>query len=158
MNEKNLRKNLVELLQGGNAHLNLDEAIKNLNPGQRNIRPGKEVHSAWELLEHLRISLEDILRYTLDSGWKSPLWPEEYWPSKEKDISDDQWEGSIKKIKSDLNELIKLAENINIDLTSEFSHGEGRTYLRQILVAADHNSYHIGQIISTRKMLGAWEE
>ncbi len=157
MKESLMRDNLVELLRGGHAHANIKDAINGLTPKNRNVRPNRELHSVWELLEHIRISQEDILRYTLDRNWKSPKWPEEYWPKDEGNISDEMWHNTINKFDSDLNELINLAKNSEIDITSEIPHGEGRTYLREIMMAANHNSYHTGQIISVRKLLDDWK-
>ena len=157
MNDNLMRKNLVELLKGGHAHVNFKDAVNGLKPNNRNIRPEGDLHSVWELLEHIRIAQEDILRYTLDSKWKSPKWPDEYWPKKTEKVTDEMWNNSIKKFNSDLNELIELAQNTKIDITSEIPHGEGRTYLRELTLAANHNSYHIGQIIVVRKLLGDWK-
>ncbi len=156
MNEKNFRKNLVELLKGGGAHIGLDKALEGLNPTLRTIKPAKGLHSVWELLEHVRIGQEDILRYTLDPKWISLKWPDEYWPSEKIKLTDDIWEKTIRNFKSDLNEIIKIAEDTNLDLTSEIPHGEGRTYLRELLLVADHNAYHVGQIVQTRKSLNNW--
>ncbi len=156
MNDKLLRDNLIELLKGGHAHVNLVKSVDNLKPENRSKRPAKDLHSVWELLEHIRISQEDILRYTLDPKWKSPSWPEEYWPDENENVPDKKWNDSVKKFNSDLNELIELAKNNSIDITSEIPHGEGRTYLRELMLAADHNSYHVAQIVLARKLLGDW--
>jgi uncharacterized damage-inducible protein DinB len=157
MNDNLMRKNLVELLKGGHAHVNFKDAVNSLEPKNRNVRPEGNLHSVWELLEHIRIGQEDILRYTLDPNWKSPKWPDEYWPKDEGKISDEMWHNSIKKFDADLNELIDLTKNSKIDVTSEIPHGEGRTYLREIMMAANHNSYHVGQIVSVRKLLDDWK-
>ncbi len=157
MNDNLMRKNLVELLKGGHAHASLKNSIDGLDPKNRNKRPNKDLHSVWELLEHIRIGQEDILRYTLDPNWKSPKWPDEYWPKGTEKVTDEMWNHSIKKLNSDLNELIELAQNTKIDITSEIPHGEGRTYLRELTMAANHNSYHIGQIVSVRKLLDDWK-
>ena len=157
MNDNLMRKNLLELLKGGHAHVNFKDAVNSLEPKNRNVRTEGDLHSVWELLEHIRIAQEDILRYTLDSKWKSPKWPDEYWPKKTEKVTDEMWNNSIKKFNSDLNELIELAQNTKIDITSEIPHGEGRTYLRELTLAANHNSYHIGQIIVVRKLLGDWK-
>ena len=157
MKENLMRENLVELLRSGHAHVNLKDAINGLKPKNRNLKPKADLHSVWELLEHIRIAQEDILRYTLDPKWKSPKWPDEYWPKDEGNVSDETWHNSINKFDSDLNELIDLAKNSKIDVTSEIPHGEGRTYLREITMAANHNSYHIGQIVLVRKLLDDWK-
>jgi hypothetical protein len=103
----------------------------------------------------MRITQEDILRYTLDPNWKSPKWPQEYWPDSGK-LNEKIWNASVTKFFSDLDGLIKLTKDPKIELTSEIPHGEGRTYLREILLVIDHNSYHCGQIIIVRKLLNDW--
>ncbi len=155
MHEENLRKSLSDFLNKALAHAAVKDAINNIKPELRNVQPQKGIHSVWEEFEHMRITQEDILRYTLDSNWKSPKWPDEYWPDNEK-FNDKAWNDSVKKFFSDLDELIKLAKNTKIDLTSEIPHGEGRTYLRELLLIIDHNAYHCGQIILVRKFLNDW--
>jgi len=158
MNNDILRNNLMELLKGGSAHLTMKDALKDLAQENRAKRPSNNVHSVWELLVHIKTAQEDIYQYTIDPFWKSPKWPDEYWPPKDQvDIPDELWNETIKNYKSDLNGLIKLVENKDLNLLSDIPHGEGRTYLREILLAADHNSHHIGQIVVVRKMLGDWK-
>jgi uncharacterized damage-inducible protein DinB len=151
----NLRKDLSNFLTKALAHATVKEAINNLKPELRNVHPQRGVHSVWEEFEHLRITQEDILRYTLDPNWKSPNWPSEYWPDNDK-FTDKLWNESIKKFFSDLGELINLVNNSEIDLTSEIPHGEGRSYLRELLLVIDHNAYHCGQIVMVRKLLNDW--
>ena len=155
MHEENLRKSLADFLNKALAHAAVKDAINNIKPELRNVQPQKGIHSVWEEFEHMRITQEDILRYTLDSNWKSPKWPDEYWPDNEK-FNDKAWNDSVKKFFSDLDEVIKLTKNSKIDLTSEIPHGEGRTYLRELLLIIDHNAYHCGQIILVRKFLNDW--
>ncbi|MFO7445478.1 MAG: DinB family protein [Ignavibacteriaceae bacterium] len=157
MNDNILRKELLGTLNGGNAHVTFEQAVNNVNPELRNKRPADDIHSVWELLEHLRISQEDILRYMVDPGWKSPKWPDEYWPDKKSTIvNDEMWNESIKKFSSDLEEIISIVNDNKTDLTSVIPHTENHTYLREILLVVNHNSYHIGQIAETRKLLGNW--
>jgi len=156
MNESTVREALAKLLVEGHAHVAADKAIAGLDPKLRGKRPGPEIHSVWEELEHLRIAQEDILRYTLDPKWESPKWPEGYWPKKS-DPSDAEWNDSVKRFKADLEEVAALARDTSRDLTAAIPHGEGRTYLRQVLLVADHNAYHVGQIVQARKLLGAWK-
>lgn len=157
MNDKILREHLVKLLEGKQAHVSFKETLKNINPKVRSTRPSKNTHSVWELLEHMRIAQEDILNYILDASWKSPDWPESYWPSPDFDPSDEIFEKSVSAFLSDLDAIIGLAKDEKIDLTSGIPHAKQHTYLREILIVADHNSYHLGQIIETRKMLGDWK-
>ncbi len=156
MNEKNFRKNLFELIQGGSTHVTFEVALKNINPEIRNLRPEPNLHSIYEELEHMRIAQEDIIKYTLDKGWKSPTWPDGYWPEGDNDITDEQWNATLNNFRKDLESVIELINNKEIDLTSEIPHGEGRTYLREILLIADHNAYHLGKIVDIRKSLGNW--
>ncbi|MGB7624134.1 MAG: DinB family protein [Terriglobia bacterium] len=158
MQDSVLRKNVIALLEGGQAYVPIKKALAGIKAGNRNVRPRKEVRSVWEQFEHMRLAQEDILRYTLDAKWKSPAWPEGYWPDPKKRLTAGMWSASIKKFYADLKELMKLVKNPRADLTAEIPHGEGRTYLRQVLLVADHNAYHTGQIVAIRKMLGDWPE
>ena len=158
MNDTALRENLVELLRGGHAHASAEQALKGASPELRRVRPAPGLHSIWEELEHLRIAQQDILRYTLDAAWQSPDWPAGYWPAQTETVTDEVWNASVSGFFSDLEELIKLTEDSSVDLTAKIPHGEGRTYLREILLAADHNAYHLGQIVQARKLLGDWRE
>lgn len=158
MNDSILRKNTVELLRGGQAHTTAERALADLDPKLRTVRPKGATHSVWEELEHMRIAQEDILRYTLDSSWVSPEWTEGYWPSEKENVTEAQWSAAVAAFFSDLEEVIRLVEDPKRDLTEKIPHGEGRTYLRQALLVADHNAYHLGQIVQIRKILGAWPE
>jgi uncharacterized damage-inducible protein DinB len=156
MNDSVLREALVQLLTEGHAHVAPKKCLAGLDPSLRGKRPGNGIHSAWEEVEHLRLAQEDILRYTLDAAWKSPPWPEGYWPPADAAPSDAEWKESVRRFLADLDEVAALARDASRDLTATIPHGEGRTYLRQVLLVADHNAYHLGQIVQTRKLLGAW--
>jgi hypothetical protein len=156
MSEKNLRRNLVELLQGGQAHSKIEAALDGIEPQKRNVRPQGFEHSIWELLEHMRLAQEDILRYTLDAQWVSPEFPSGYWPANPEPVQESDWQNSVSGFLAGLAETIKLAEDPGLELTAEIPHGEGRTYLRQILLIADHNAYHLGQLVQLRKALQDW--
>ncbi len=156
MNDKNFRKDLIELVKGGSAHLTFEEAVKNVNPEMRNFHPDANLHSIYEELEHIRIAQEDIYRFTIEIGWVSPVWPEGYWPAKKDDITDDEWQSTIDRFKNDLEGILRLIADEALDLTSEIPHGQGHTYLREILLVADHNAYHLGKIVDIRKKMGDW--
>ncbi|MEK6321570.1 MAG: DinB family protein [Acidobacteriota bacterium] len=158
MEDSVLREQLVELLRGGEAHAKAETALANIDPQFRNVRPPADVHSVWESLEHMRIAQEDILRYTIDASWKSPEWPQGYWPTMTESVTDEMWKTSVEGFFADLEELITLVQDAKVDLTAKIPHGEWRTYLRQILLVADHNAYHLGQIVQARKLLGDWRE
>ena len=156
MDEQTLRKNLVELLRGGSAHITPEAALQNVNPKLRHARPADGVHSIWEELEHIRLAQEDILGYTRDANWQSPDWPAGYWPANVVEVTDKMWDESVRRFTADLAALIDLASDESLDLTASLPHGEGQTYLRELLLAADHNAYHFGQIVQTRRLLGDW--
>lgn len=156
MNEKIFRENLINALTKEQAHLSLETALQNLKPGNRTARPAPDLHSVWELLEHMRITQEDILQYTIDPKWKSPSWPEGHWPEKNDSVSEEEWSNSISKFNDDLQEFVKIVNDESIDLTAVIPHTKTHTYLREILIVIDHNSYHTAQIVQTRKALGDW--
>jgi hypothetical protein len=157
MNEKKFREDLVELVSGGSAHVTFEEAIRGISPEIRNFRPKANLHSIYEELEHMRIAQEDIYRYAIEEGWVSPAWPAEYWPGEKNDISDEQWNSTIDRFRKDKEGVIRLIRDENIDLTSAIPHIKRHTYLREILLIADHNSYHLGKIIDIRKSFGDWD-
>jgi hypothetical protein len=156
MSDKNLRANLVELLRGGGAHTTIAKALEGIDPKTSKSRPQGAEHSPWEILEHMRLAQEDILRYTLDPRWVSPEFPAGYWPANPEPLTEADWHESVAKFLADLEETITLVESSSLDLLTEIPHGEGRTYLREILLIADHNAYHLGQIIQIRKLVGDW--
>jgi uncharacterized damage-inducible protein DinB len=152
-----LRKSLGELLRGGQAHATCEAALAGVDPEMRGERPGEGIPSVYEELTHMRIAQEDILRYTLDPSWTSPEWPAGYWPDDRDSLTVERWEKEVSRFFAGLEEVIALAEDPSVELTAAIPHGEGRTYLRQILLVADHNAYHTGQIVQARKLLGAWK-
>jgi hypothetical protein len=155
MDDSRLRKDLLELLGGKGAHVDVEVAFADLRPEHRAVRTEGDAHTIWELLEHLRIAQEDILRYTLDPGWTSPEWPDGYWPEIETP-TEEQWQTSLEAFRRDLEEVKALVRDPARDLTAEIPHGEGRSHLREILLVADHNAYHLGQVVELRRLLGAW--
>lgn len=158
MNDKIFRENLIDALTSEQAHLSLASALKNLKPDNRNVKPSPDLHSVWQSLEHIRICQEDIVQYILNPKWKSPQWPDEYWPKTTGKISNAEWNNSIKKFNDDLKKLVKIVQDNKIDLTSAIPHTKNHIYLREMLIVIDHNSYHTAQIVQTRKALGNWEE
>lgn len=155
MDDQVVREALTELLTKGNAHVTLDKAVDGLPSELRARKPAAGIHSVWEELEHMRLAQEDILRYTLDAAWKSPAFPEGYWPERPRP-TETEWKASVKAFRADLDEVVALARDEKRDLTARLPHGEGRTYLRQVLLVADHNAYHLGQLVLLRRLLGAW--
>ena len=156
MDEKRLRQQVVDLLGGGGAHLTWDEALDGLRPAHRAAAPRRGLHTIWELVEHVRIAQEDILRYALEPGWRSPKWPDGYWPSV-KEPTPRQWKASLAAFRRDLEAVVGMVLDPAIDLTGVIPHGEGgHTYLREALLVADHNAYHLGQVVVARRLLGDW--
>jgi len=156
MDESRLRRDLLELLMGKSAHASVEEAFAGVPARVRGTRPPEGGHSLFELLEHMRIAQEDILRYTLDARWRSPKWPTGYWPRSAKP-GPGQWVASLAAFSRDLGAVRALVRDRRRDLTAPIPHGEGRTYLREVLLVADHNAYHLGQVVSTRRALGVWK-
>ena len=154
MNDKALRNDLIELLKGGQAHSTLEEVLKGLTPELCNKHPQKGIRSVYEELEHMRLAQEDILRYTLDPSWESPEWPDGFWPSDNDKMTEKNLSNAVSQFFKDLDELIALVKNPKFDLTALIPHGEGHTYLREVLLVADHNAYHLGKIVRTLSQLG----
>ena len=155
MNESAFRENIVELLKGGQAHLKIEKALKGVGESIRVARPKGSDHSIWDLVEHLRIAQDDILKYMFDSAYEEMNFPDDYWPPKDKAPTNEEWNHSVEGLIGGVKRLIELVEDRSFDLTAAIPHGEWRTYLREVLLAADHNAYHLGQIVQLRKLLEA---
>ena len=158
MNEVDLRVTLMALLRGGEAHVRIERALKDIRPEIRHQRPHPALHTIWEELEHMRISQHDLLHYTLDASWQSPKWPDGYWPKKTNELSEEQWNLTLKGFHADLQEFMAIVEDQSVELTAPIPHAKGHTYLREIMLAADHNAYHASQIVMLRKMLNDWQD
>jgi len=156
-NDKALREHVIKLLKGGEAHLDFDSAVKNMPAELQGKRPKGAQHSPWEELEHLRIAQWDILEFARNPKHVSPEFPTGYWPTSPAPPNEVAWNKSLKAFRADLKVLIELVENESTDLFKPFPHGEGQTVLRQALLTADHNAYHLGQLVLIRRLLGAWE-
>jgi hypothetical protein len=149
-----LRRHLVELLTGGNAHADFDQAVEGIPAELRGKTPKGAEHSPWQLLEHLRIAQWDILEFTRNSKHVSPKWPEGYWPASEAPMNEKAWKASMAAFKRDLRTMEQLIANRRVDLYARIPWGEGQTILREALLVADHNSYHLGQLVMLRKSIG----
>ena len=152
-----LREHLLYLLRGGGAHLNFEKAIEKLPSELRVVKPAGLPHSPWRLLEHLRIAQWDILQFCLDPRHVSPSFPEGYWPAGDAP-SDGAWDRSVESFRADLRAMQELIRDPASDLFTPLPHGTGQTALREALLVADHNAYHLGQLVVVRRLLGAWEE
>jgi hypothetical protein len=154
---KTLRAELDRLLSGKGAHADFEQAIADLPAKLRGAKPHGSPHSAWELLEHLRIAQWDMLEFSRDAKHESPAWPEGYWPSSAAPPDEAAWKNSVEAFRHDLAAMRKLVASPASDLFTSFPHGEGQTLLREALQLADHNAYHVGEIVLLRRLLGAWK-
>ncbi len=152
------REQVLALLKGGNAHVGLDDALDDFPPKLRGVKPKGAPHTAWQLLEHMRIAAWDILEFSRNPKHVSPGWPDGYWPPTEKPPSDAAWKKSIASIKKDVGAMAKLVADAKTDLYAKIPHGAGQNILREALLIADHNSYHLGQLVLLRRLLGAWDK
>ena len=152
-----LRDLLVESLQKANAHAGLFDALKNFPESLYGKKPQGAPHSAWQLLEHIRITLNDLLVFSTDADYVAPEWPEAYWPKHDAPSNAAAWQASVKALRADLGDFEKLIRNPESNLYARIPWGEGQTLLREALLAIDHTSYHVGQLVMLRKQLGAWE-
>jgi DinB superfamily len=156
-NLRGLREHLLELLRGGQAHPDFEAAIADVPPDLRGAKPPGLPHTPWRLLEHMRIAQWDILRFSTDPDHISPDFPSGYWPEGDAPPDPSAWDRSVEAFRSDLQAMKDLVADPSTELFRPISHGQGQTILREALLVADHNSYHIGQMITVRRLLGAWE-
>jgi len=156
-NDKALRKHLLYLLTEGGAHLDFDAAVKNMPFELQGRVPKGGEHSPWQLLEHVRIALWDIVEFTRNPKHVSPKWPEGYWPATPEPPSKTAWSKSAAEFRSLMEGVVALVKRDSVDLFAPITHGEGQTVLREVLLAADHNAYHLGQLVEVRRALGAWK-
>ncbi len=143
------------MLRGGSAHQSFDAAIKNFPAALRGKRPARSPHSAWELLEHLRLAQSDILEFSRDAKHQSPPFPVGYWPKSPAPPNAAAWTKSVRAFRADHEAMCALIADPSTDLQARIPHGDGQTILREALVLADHNAYHLGQLVLVRKLLGA---
>ncbi|MGD1081050.1 MAG: DinB family protein [Candidatus Sulfotelmatobacter sp.] len=155
--DQSLRKHLLDLLGGGGAHSKFEDVIKGLPPKLRGARPGKFPHSPWMLLEHLRLAQWDMLEFSRDAKHVSPDWPSGYWPKTETPPNAAAWNKSIQQFRRNLEAMQNLVADPKTDLFSRIPWGDGQTILREALQVADHNAYHVAQLVDVRRMLGAWK-
>ena len=138
------------------AHATFDDAVAGLSAELRGRRPAEFPHSAWELLEHIRMAQADLLAFMQNSSYTAPKWPDDYWPADSAPPHDRAWDESIAAARRDRKKLKAMVTDPKLDLAANIPWGDGQTYLRTILVAVDHTSYHVGQLIEVRRLLGAW--
>ncbi|MEP6915734.1 MAG: DinB family protein [Acidobacteriota bacterium] len=155
--DQQIRQQLAKLLASEEAHAGFDAAVANVPEQARGTQPSG-LHSPWELLEHLRRTQQDILDFCRNPDYRELRWPDDYWPPTPAPPSPGAWNESIEQFGVDLTALQELAADPTIDLGAAIPHGSGQTYLRELLLVADHTSYHVGQLITVRQLLGVWKQ
>ena len=158
VDEKAWRAHVAKLLGWEDAHVGLEAAVKGMPAPMRGVVPLGWEYSAWQLVEHIRIAQADILEFCRTARYKEKKWPDDYWPKMLGPRGAADWTKAIAGYRADRKSLQRLAADPDIDLLAAIPHGTGQTYLREILLVADHNAYHIGQIVALRRRLGIWGE
>ena len=158
MNEDSLRKHLLKLLRGGSAHVDFEAAFADLPAKVRGVKPAGLDFTAWRLLEHMRIAQWDILEFSRNPKYVSLEFPAGYWPRTDAPPTDAAWRKSVAAFRADLKAMQRLVEHPATDLCARIPWGDGQTILREALLVADHNAYHLGQIVMLRRLLGAWKD
>jgi hypothetical protein len=154
--DRALRDRLVRLLRSEDAHVGLERALEGLPGEHRGVKPPGQPHTIWRLLEHLRVAQWDILEFSRRADHVSPPWPAGYWPAADAPASEAEWEGAIERYARDLDAFCALLRDPAVDLHTPFPWGSGQDLLREALVLADHQAYHLGQIVLLRQLLGSW--
>ena len=150
-----VREHLVRVLDWGEAHVTFDKAVDGITPDRQGARTDGFEHTLWQLVEHIRIAQEDILDFSRNPKYREKKFPEDYWPTEDAPPSHEAWDASVKQFRSDLHEMQTLIADTARDLFATIPHGTGQTLLREALLVADHNAYHLGQLMFLRKMLEA---
>jgi uncharacterized damage-inducible protein DinB len=152
-----IRELLSKMLAWEDAHVGFDAAVANIAPDMRSKQAAGLPYSPWQLLEHLRRTQHDILDFCNNPDYKELNWPADYWPASPAPPSAAAWDDSVKAFRRDRQALQQLAADAKVDLTATIPHGSGQTYLREIVLAADHTAYHVGQLVAVRRLLGIWK-
>jgi hypothetical protein len=158
MNDAALREHVLYLLDGGGAHLDFEKAVAGLPAELRGAAAANIPHSPWQLVEHMRICQWDILEFSTNPKHVSPDFPEGYWPDSEAPPGDLAWDESLSQFRDDLQAMRQLVRAESTDLFARIPNGSGQTILREALLVADHNAYHLGQLVIVRQALGAWSD
>ncbi len=155
--EIQLRQQLAKMIDWNEAHTDFSATVSGFPAQLRGRVPEGFPHSGWQLLEHIRIALWDMVEFSQNAKHKSPKWPEGYWPKDPEPPNDAAWDKSVKAIEENLEAMRKLIGDPKHDLFAPIAHGSGQTLLREALLVADHNAYHLGQLVLVRRALGAWK-
>jgi DinB superfamily len=148
-----VRRHLVNLLTKAEAHVDAGSTLKDFPPQLRGRKPKGSPHTPWQLLEHMRLAQWDILQFSVDPKHVSPKWPDGYWPKHDAPSSDKAWQESVQQFLVDLDDICELVRDRKRDLFAPILHGDGQTLLREVLLVADHNAYHLGQLVMVRRTL-----
>jgi hypothetical protein len=155
--DRRIREHLIRLLEGRQAHASWKDVLEDFPAHLRGRKPAGAPHTPWQLLEHMRIAQRDILGFSRSAAHVTPRFPEGFWPDEAEPPDDRSWENSVESFRSDLEAMKALLSQESSDLLAKIAHGSGQTLLREAMVMADHNAYHLGQLVLLRKMLSAWE-
>jgi hypothetical protein len=156
--EAHFRQLLGRMLAWEDAHVGFDAAVSDVPVAARGVTPAGLPHSPWQLLDHLRLTQHDILDFCINPHYVELKWPEDYWPQSAAPPSGDAWEESVRRFREDRAALQRLAADVSVDLAAAIPHGSGQTYARELVLAADHAAYHVGQLILVRRALGTWNQ
>ena len=151
-----VRSTVARLLDWEDAHAGFDKVVGGLSAELRGQVPAGLPYSPWQLLEHLRITQHDILQFCVNPEYEELSWPADYWPKVAAPPSAKAWDESIAAFRKDRDALKQLALDPSVDLLAVVPAGTSQTYLRELLLVADHTAYHVGQLVLVRQLLGAW--
>jgi hypothetical protein len=155
--QKSLPEHLVELLTEGHAHIDFESAVKDWPADMQGKKPEGAAHTPWEVLEHMRIAQWDILEFTRNPKHVSPEFPAGYWPKTQSPPDNKAWNKTLVAFRTDLKAMVKIVQNNKMDFFTPLARGDGQTVLREVLLVADHNAYHLGELLLLRRQLGAWK-
>lgn len=153
-----LRQQIAALLLWKDAHAGFDAAVDGIPPRDRGTTPPGMPHSAWQILEHLRLAQRDILDFCIDPSYRERRFPDDYWPKKPAPPSAAAWQKSVASFRSDRKAIARLVAEPDLGLHDRIPHGDGQTFLREVLLVADHNAYHLGELVAVRRLLGTWKK
>jgi hypothetical protein len=151
-----VRRQVSSLLDWGDAHSGFEKILEGIPGKLRGVAPERLPYTPWQLLEHLRLTQRDILEFCRNPRYTEPHWPDDYWPATAAPPSEKAWQESTQAFLADRAAMKQLAEDATVDLLRPIPHGSGQTILRELLLLADHNAYHLGELVVVRRCLGIW--
>lgn len=153
-----IRTTLSDYLSGAHAHAGLGDAVKDFPAALYGKKPDGAPHTAWQLLEHIRLALHDLVEFSTNPDYRPLKWPQDYWPKKDAPASAKEWNDAVHAVEKDMRAMQALVQDAKVDLTAKIPWGDGQTVLHEVLLAIDHTSYHLGQLVTLRQELGAWKK